>query len=116
MIVHAQWVKEFGQIELRTCKPSTGLKPSSDVFVHDLLGLVRQQWWKGRHIDAWQAVFGYRDVFERHDPPLDYQIGLPNQVAAMAVVESKWRERNPGLTLRVYGDAPQILAGVLHGT
>lgn len=38
--VYARWVREQGQLELRTYQPSTGLKPRTDPFEYQLLGLV----------------------------------------------------------------------------
>ena len=120
--VHAQWVQEQGQVELRTYQPSTGLKPRTDPFEYQLLGLVRCQWRNGKPLQTFQAVFRappdspvqWRDVTApRGTPPQDYQNDLANQVAAMHLVDAKFRERNPGTVLRVSGDAPQILRGPL---
>ncbi len=118
--VHAEWVQEGypvrGHAELRTCQPSTGLKPRTDPCDFRLLGLVRRQWWKGKPLQMFQAVFRappdspvpWRDVTGSQGTPQDYQNEVVSQVAAMQLVEAKFRERNPGTVLRVAGDAPQI--------
>lgn len=119
--VPAYWITTFGpQYELRTYIPPTGLHvPKYNDFAYDLLGLAREQWHKGKHSGVFQAVFrappdsdqAWRDVTApRGTPPQDYKNDLPTLNAAMALVEAKFRERNPDKTLIVLGDAPQITA------